>query len=69
MVVTFRCGHRAEYPDTREAAPRCAVCGDTVVSRVKVRAPVFRGVARGPCCEPVDLEPIAVQLVQKEAGS
>ena len=48
MTISFRCGHAMSVPDSISAAPRCGICGETVVARVVTRPPCFRGVARGP---------------------
>jgi len=68
MTVTFRCGHRQTVPETAQAAPRCQVCGETVVSRVEARHPQFLGHCRGPFAVfqaldagPVDLRPVKEQ--------
>ena len=67
MVIRFRCGHALELPDSYTAAPRCRECGDTVVSRVQVRAPRFVGTVRGPCAQYEDLGALPMTL-KKETG-
>ncbi len=62
MTITFRCNHVMSLPDTASAAPRCGVCGETVVSRVAVRPPVFTGHCRGPHATFAPLDPIPVTL-------
>ena len=62
MTVSFRCGHSMSLPDTVAAAPRCGICGETVVSRVTVRPPTFTGHCRGPHATYHPLEPIPVDL-------
>lgn len=65
MVITFRCGHAVTVPDTYQATPRCAACGDQVVSRVQVRAPRFVGTVRGPYAQFEALGAIPVRLAKE----
>lgn len=65
MTVRFRCGHALELPDTYAAAPRCATCGETVVSRVQARPPRFLGTVRGPCATYEDLGAVPVRLTKE----
>ena len=62
MTVSFRCGHAMSLPDTATAAPRCGICGETVVSRVTVRPPSFTGHCKGPYATFAPLEAIPVDL-------
>jgi hypothetical protein len=55
-------------PDALAAAPRCGICGETVVSRVAVRPPSFVGRVHGPYAKYEDLGPLAVDLRVKEQG-
>ena len=67
MVVRFRCGHEQTIPDTAQAAPRCGLCGDDVVSRVIVRPPQFTGTVRGPYARYADLGAIPVRLSKESS--
>jgi hypothetical protein len=62
MTITFRCGHVMSAPDALAAAPRCGICGETVVSRVAVRPPSFVGRVRGPYAKYEDLGALPVSL-------
>lgn len=61
MIVTFGCGHTATVSEAVLGQPRCS-CGNDQVTHVKSRAPRFRGVATGPYCETVNLEPGIVNV-------
>ena len=54
-------------PDTAQAAPRCGLCGDDVVSRVIVRPPQFTGTVRGPYARYADLGAIPVRLSKESS--
>jgi hypothetical protein len=53
--------------DERTGAPRCPTCGSTAVQRALVGPPHFVGTASGPHVETKALDPIAVDLTQKES--
>lgn len=69
MTIRFRCGHALSVPDSYAAAPRCMQCGETVVSRVQVRPPVFVGTVRGPCARYEDLGAVPVALKKEQTDA
>jgi hypothetical protein len=66
MTISFRCGHALTVPDETQAAPRCLICGETVVSRVTVRPPSFAGYCKGPHARFEPLPAAVVDLREKE---
>lgn len=58
ITVTFECGH-SRTTSGSETTPTCA-CGESKITRVDAPAPTFRGHARGPHAEYVDLPAKAV---------
>lgn len=57
MTLRFACGHAMDVDDDVTAAPSCAVCGASRITRVQARPPRFVGVCTGPCATPQALAP------------
>lgn len=64
ITVRFICGHGAQLGAQQEA-PVCPSCGETRVARTSAPPPKFRGVASGPYCETVMLDPGIVSVAPK----
>jgi hypothetical protein len=64
ISVKFRCGHRADFPDSITDAPRCPTCNEEKVVSVKAPPPVFTGASSGPCARPTKLPPLRIPVTK-----
>lgn len=47
MTITFKCGHRLDWPRDAKEAPVCH-CGERIVAQVANAKPTFKGACSGP---------------------